>query len=357
MAKRDPEKTARNKIINDLSFQLKALLPTVLKDTKIVDEYSLHGKFGGKYANYIDVKNTIIYSPEHFISLYFEGFESYLDTQASPNSKHFENYELFRKHSVLREYLYIFFKRTYLRNYDALSKKRPTIEDSELYIGQNNANYGLLITPRFENGKWENDRSEIRHFNCNYWSIGHVLKTGLVIPNVKQKIKFGNIEDYLNFFQNVIVRNSGSSYEYEIAEKYCEFVRKSSDPLSIPLLIPELRYNGLLNKHIYRLDFCIIDPYELTKIGFELSPWSTHGYLSKTKVLNQVQINKIAKDNFQKEMKKHRAYFNKYGIVVLIFTDDDLKNIDQLFDCIKKYLSPNKISQQLKYHIIGKYFK
>lgn len=356
MAKRDPEKTARNKKIKALSVDLKRLLPIVLIKTKINNEHSLHGKFGSKYAEYIDLKNAVIHSPEHFISLYFEGFESFLENQASPTSKHFDNYRLFKKYKILREYLYVFFQRTYLRNYEALSKKRPLIEDAEIYIGQNNANYGLLITPRFKRGKWENDKSEIRHFPYKYWSIGHVLETGLVIPNKNQKIEFNSVKEYLTFFNNVIVRNSGSKHEYKLAKLYCDFVENSDNPNNVPLLIPELRYDGIQNKHIYRLDFCVIDPYELTKVGFELSPWSTHGYLRKTKQLTQKEINNLARDNFQNEMKKHRSFFNKYGIIVLIYTDDNLKDCKILFQSIQKYLSPKKIGQQLKFHILDKYF-
>ena len=73
----------------------------------------------------------------------------------------------------------------------------------------------------------------------------------------------------------------------EIAKKYCELVLSSKQPYEIPLLIPELRYGGLQTQHRYRLDFTIINPYTLQKQGFEFSPWSTHGYLSRTKEKNQ----------------------------------------------------------------------
>lgn len=80
-------------------------------------------------------------------------------------------------------------------------KKRPKKEEAALWIGQTNASYGLLITPRFKNGEWENDVSEIRHFKPNYWTIGHVLETGLVVPHSPQRIEFFTIEQYLVFFK------------------------------------------------------------------------------------------------------------------------------------------------------------
>ncbi|MGJ7530777.1 hypothetical protein [Variovorax sp. GB1P17] len=173
--------------------------------------------------------------------------------------------------------------RTYLRQYDALSKKRPLVEEAEIWIGQKNAAYGLLVTPRFKNGVWENDKSEIRHFKPRYWTIGHVWETGFVIPDEDECMHFTDVEQYLSFFRNTLVRNSGSTHELAIARRYCEFVRASEAPQEVPLLIPELRYGGKDVKNEHRLDFTIIDPFTLSKVGFELSPWSTHGLLTGTK--------------------------------------------------------------------------
>jgi hypothetical protein len=117
-------------------------------------------------------------------------------------------------------------------------------------------------------------------------------------------------------------------------------------------LIPEFRYEGIAVAHRYRIDFTIIDPHELTKIGFELSPWSSHGYLSKVKGLTQAEINKLAQDNFEKEMKKHKDFFRKHGIFVLIYTDADLARLKNVFSDIERYLEPKSRAVQLRYHII-----
>ena len=100
------------------------------------------------------------------------------------------------------------------------------------------------------------------------------------------------------------MRNSGSQYEYDLSGLYCDYVRSHANSLEVPLLIPEFRYDGLAVKHVYRLDFRVINPYTFDKTGFELSPWSTHGYLYKTKELTQAEINAMAAGNFAKEMKK-----------------------------------------------------
>jgi len=358
MAKRDPEKSARNRIINDLSEQIDALLPEVLDNTGFHNIHSLNGKIGGKFDHYIDIKNEVITSSEHFISLWLQGYQEDLKSRGEymESSNAYETYMLLRKHQVFKDYLFLFLKRVYLRNFEALSKKRPRVEDAEIYIGQENASYGILVTPRFVNDQWENDKSEIRHFKKQYWSIGHVLETGFVIPGRNNKMTFSDVPDYLNFFQNVLVRNSGSKYEMEIAELYTDYVLNHPRPENIQLLIPELRYDGLTKAHKYRLDFTIIEPVELNKIGFELSPWSSHGYLKKVKGLTQKEINAMAQDNFEKEMKKHKDFFRKHGIFALIYTDSDLADTEKIFIDIKRYLEPKTSSKQLKLHILDDFF-
>ena len=140
MAKRNPEITARNKVINELTAQLKAIQDEVLKVTGFSSVHSMHGKIGGKFDQFIDIKNEVITSPEHFISLWLEGYKKDLISRGdnSENSNLYETYKLLQKHSIFKDYLFIFLKRVYLRNYEALSKKRPRVEDAEIYIGQNN---------------------------------------------------------------------------------------------------------------------------------------------------------------------------------------------------------------------------
>jgi len=245
--------------------------------------------------------------------------------------------------------LRLFVTRTFLRNCDALSKARPRVEEAEIWIGQNNASYGILVTPRFKNEAWENDKSEIRHFKPKYWTVGHIMETGFVIPDEDDRIEFEDVEDYLSFFRNTLVRNSGSVHERSIAKRYCQFVRDSSHPLDIPLLIPELRYGGKDAKHEHRLDFTIINPHTLAKVGFELSPWSSHGVIAGTKGKSQKEINEEAKANFQREMQKLKAYFRKLGIPILVYTDEDLADHDAMFEEIGKYLSPTKVPKQLEF--------
>jgi len=353
VATRDPAKTLRNKQIEQLTEQINELLYEVIALTGYEKEQSLNAKYGGKFAEYIDIKHEVIDTPEQFVALYFQGFLRTLEGMgvfARPGNNYYDAYLHVKKHKKVRQWLKLFLTRTYLRNYEALSKKRPPVEEAEIWIGQKNASYGILVTPRFKDGAWENDKSEIRHFGPKYWTIGHILETGFVIPDENDRISFSSVDNYLSFFRNTLVRNSGSVHELAIAKRYCDFVRQSQSPEGIPLLIPELRYGGKEAKHEHRLDFTVIDPHTLSKVGFELSPWSTHGMITGTKGKTQKEINEEAQANFEREMKKLKAYFRKRGIPVIVYTDEDLANYDQIFDDIKDYLTPSNIPKQLEFH-------
>lgn len=355
MAKRDEAKTLRNKQIAALTAQIDEIKAKVMAVTGFEKELSLNATYGGKHAEYIDIKHEVIDTPEQFISLYLQGFLRCLESlglHAKEGNAYYNAFLNIKKHPIVLHWLKLFLARTYLRQYEALSKVRPNVEQAEIWIGQENASYGIFVTPRFVKGHWQNDKSEIRQFKPHYWTIGHILQTGLVIPDKEEVMTFKDVEDYLKFFKNVLVRNSGSKHEGEIAERYCAFVKASDEPEKVPLLIPELRYGGKEAKHEYRLDFTVIDPYTMRKVGFELSPWSTHGHLKGTKGKTQKEINEEAQANFEKEMRKLKSFFRKLGITILVYTDTDLKNHDAIFENIKKYLTPTKEQKQLVFQAV-----
>ena len=182
------------------------------------------------------------------------------------------------------------------------------------------------------------------------------MKSGLVIPDKNKVMTFKTVEEYLTFFEEVLVRGTASSHQKKIAALYCDYVRKAANLEDVPLLIPEFRYDGRLAKHKYRLDFCIVDPDTMHRIGFELSPWATHGRLSGTKDKTQKQINEEALANFEKEMKKHKDFFRRHDVFALIYTDTDLANIGSVFADIAKYLNPKAVEKQLKFQIFDNFF-
>jgi hypothetical protein len=95
----------------------------------------------------------------------------------------------------------------------------------------------------------------------------------------------------------------------------------------------------------------------MDKVGYELSPWSTHGYLKNLRGLTQAKINELAKDNFEKEMAKHRAFFKRHDIFALIYTDSQLSKIDNVFNDMKKYLAPVNKVVQLDFDLLDAFFK
>jgi hypothetical protein len=122
MAKRDPELTARNRIDEEMSLELKRLLPVVLQVTGCANVHSLHGKIGGKYAEYLDIKHVVISSADEFVQSWLDGYKAALGNGHGTGAI-YDTYEQLRKHKVFFDYLVLFLKRTYLRNNNALSKK------------------------------------------------------------------------------------------------------------------------------------------------------------------------------------------------------------------------------------------
>ncbi len=354
MAKRDPDKTARNRIVAAIKEERRLLLPQVLKDTGFSSEASLNATIGSKHDEFFDLKHDVIESHDAFIMQWLKGFK---EAAKMPGSCQ-DMMRYLKRYKSFKAYLLLFLRGSYLKHYDELAKLRPHVSESILWIGQQNANYGLAVTPRFIDGEWENDKSEIRAFEWGYWTIGHVMETGLVIPGRNKRFRFSDVEQYLVFFTDTLVRNSGSQHEYEIAELYAEFVRYADDPLRVPLMIPEYRYGGLAKKHLYRLDFLVINPYTMDKVGIELSPWSTHGYLRKIAGLTQKEVNAMAQDNFEQEMEKHRTFFKKKNVFVLIYTDKNLKNCGKLFDDdIAPLLMPEKPQSAISFQIMEEFLE
>jgi hypothetical protein len=356
MATRDPNKTARNLTISEIKDKLRANVSDVLTETGYASEQSLNAFIGSKAGDFIELKTEVIRSPEEYISKWLSGMQEAISAGQGGRYQRMNDFLKNPAHPKFRKYCELFLRRSYLNHYEELSKTRPHEEDAYYWFGVNDAHYGLFITPRYitSTGEWENDVSEIRAFDKTYWTIGHILKTGICIPNDPNRYFFSRVDDYLSFFL-AQVRLTKSPYQIEFARLYIDFVKNSTTPERVPLLIPEIRFDGHGRKHTYRLDFLIVNPYTLDKIGIEFSPWSTHGQLSgKHKTL--IELNDEAKGNFEKEIKKLKAYFNKFGIFTMVYTDEDLKDVPSIFNQIKPYLNPTSPPTQLSLNLIHDYF-
>jgi len=350
VAKRDPNVTARNKTIKSMTEDLKELQPKVFPEVGRANEQSLNAYIGSKADEFIDLKNEVITTPEEYVHLWLKGMEKASKRYEQEIKSHLKD----PKNENFRKYTYIFLRRSFLKHYNELHKKRPDVDSAEIWFGVNDAHYGLFVTPRWNGECWENDKSEIRAVRFKYWTIGHVLETGLCVPDENDKYEFTEITDYLDFFK-AQVRLTKSKYQVELANRYIEYVNNSEQQLDVPLLIPELRYDGSGRKHKYRLDFMLINPFTMEKIGFEISPWSTHGKLSgKDKTL--IQLNKEALENFEKEMKKIREYYKKFKVPIFHFSDSDLVDMDNVWNEMSDYLNTGEPPKQLEMGMFTDYF-
>ena len=69
----------------------------------------------------------------------------------------------------------------------------------------------------------------------------------------------------------------------------------------------------------------------------------------QTKGKTQKEINMEALANFEREMKKLKAYFRRRGLSVIVYTDNDLQNYDAIFDELSEYMTPAQIQKQLEF--------
>lgn len=360
MAKRDPNKTARNRMIQGIKDKRRAIQAAVFNDLKYFEggkycnEQSLNAFIGSKSDEYLHLHDDVISTPMEYVSRWLSGLKKATVqskiTGADP--RHVRMHGLIHgNYPNFKKYLSLFLESSFLKHYDEHYKTKPKLDESTYWFGNNDDEFGLLVTPRFVSGQWENDKSEIRHFKHPYWTLSHVMETGFRYMGEDKQRTFTKLDDYLQFFRD-LVRRTKSQYQLYIADRYIDYVSHHATPLSIPMLIPELRYDPFKNKHEHRLDFFIINPWSMEKSGFEFSPWSSHGQLKgATKKLSE--HNKEAKETFEKEMRKHKKYWRKYGVSYIVYTDEDLADMDAIWSEMRSHLEDNEKAEQLELALLS----
>lgn len=355
MRKRDPNKTARNKYIAKLKEEKRKLLDEVVRELSKVDEYSryssekkLNAFIGSKTGEYLALNDEVILSPVEYRQKWLKGLKDkcIISRTTNSNPRHIKLHNLLKgDFPWFKKYLLIFLDMSYLAHYEEHYKKKPKISESEYWFGSNNDSFGLLVTPRFRHGCWENDKSEIRKFKYPYWTLSHVMETGLCYMNEDKIRTFSSIDEYLRFFRDML-RRTASKYQLDIADRYIDYVKTNSKPDEVPVLIPELRFDPLKAKHKYRLDFLIVNPWSMSKFGFEISPSSSHTKLTGAKKKLK-ELNQQAQDIFEAEMRKHKSYWRKYGITYITYTDQDLSEMDTVWEDVRENLECNVKPLQL----------
>lgn len=328
--------------IQKIQEELRAILPKVLEHTGLAAESNLNAVIGSKAEILIDQWKAVISTPDEYIDHWMNGLRNFIER--NPHNRQIRLFkETLSSSEEYQHYVHLFLTRSFYNHERGWNRPRPLPSEAQVWIGPNHADYGLLVSPRFKDGQWENDKSEIRHFKKNYWTLGHVLHTGLVIKDRKEVIEFSSIENFLLHYKNSYVRITGSKYQMEIADLYSDYVMSKENKEDIPILFPELRYGNSEKKHIYRVDYAIFNQSNQRKVGFELSPWSSHGYLSGTKEKSQKEINEDALRNFSRETLRSRRFYLDKDMTILTYTDDQLLNIREIFEDIKIYLESKTV--------------
>ncbi|ODG91527.1 hypothetical protein BED47_07700 [Gottfriedia luciferensis] len=332
--------------------KLKDLQDSVLEILKEKVEYhqvnnstsihGLHALIGSKNNTFVDSVKMQFRDPDDFIARWLKGLIDstghQVHTDKNGRTHKYILIELL-KNDTFRDYSFTFLERNFYRNYNARTRYKPKEQLWIIWFGDNNLKWGLAITPTLRNSEWTNDVNEIRRANFKYWTIGHILTSGIIDPDSNKLVYFDNLQNLIMFYRSILKRISNSIYEKEIFDRYIDYLKKNENVYEEPFLIPELRYAGLEHDHKYRLDFTIFNIHTNDFIGFEFSPHSTHMAINGITKKTQVQLNSDLSLKWGKEMDKRNEYFKNFGITTITFTDSDLKNMDKCFKEIETFLS------------------
>jgi len=297
---------------------------------------SLHGTIGGKNNTFVDAVREQFMDPRDFQARWLSGLLD--EAEGRPGSAAARLVE-YMQEPLFREYTLVFLERNFYKNHLERTRAKPDSTLWQVWFGDNKSLWGLLIAPAFRLNGWTNDVSEIRRARFHYWTVGHVLATGVVDPSQKVPLRFVDLDQFLVFYRGVVKRLSNSLYESAIFDRYAAYLERSDSPELEPLLIPELRYGGPEANHEHRLDFTVLNPHTMQYVGFELSPFSTHGAVKKMREKTQADVNREGATRWAAEMGKRNSYFADFGITTVTFTDPELVDMDACFSVMAGYLS------------------
>jgi hypothetical protein len=325
----------------ELSEQLENMRPDALERFAVINGpstvHQMHAHIGRNNNTFVDSVRMQFHSPDDFIARWLNGLTQLVHERhdAIARRRRFgdrkrtvEIIPEMLQEPVLREYIYLFLQRNFYRNFDARVRAKPDNSLWQVWFGPGNLLWGLLISPALRFGEWTNDKSQMRRETYAYWTVEHVLETGLIAPETESPVTFANVDAFLIFYETVLARVSNSEYEKAISKWYMDYVRSHKCPAEIPLLIPELRFAGKETKHLYRLDFSVLNAHTMRMTGFEISPASSHMSIAGIKSKSQKELNEELSKKWGKESGKRNAYFRDYGITTVTFTDVELTDLD-----------------------------
>lgn len=97
-----------------------------------------------------DLRNQLVESCENFVTLWLRQLHDQADRgkQSSINIVQYSEIS-----PAVQEYFIVFLKGCYLKHFDELSKKRPTVAESTMWIGDNSLLWLACDTDDFREGQ------------------------------------------------------------------------------------------------------------------------------------------------------------------------------------------------------------
>lgn len=293
-----------------------------LSDEKMVK--SFEAKIGSKSDAYASVKSRVFHSAQEYREAWFRGLLDHGESEV----------RCMLRNNILREYAILFIERSFVKDTKKYSRLKLNNCDREIYLGDNQNVIGVFIAPEFAeySGKgWQSDSFKGLKTSYDYLTLGQIKKEGYLKGNIKKEneynaelVKVNSFVDIEQFYSNFM--HSGSPFEKEFINCYLNYVRQQKEWKSVPMLLPEVRWNKKSVYHKYRADYLIINYFTGRRLAIELSPDSTH------------LVGDDVKAEWIKENDKRNSYFFEYNVPTVTFTNAYLKNIQGCFDMIKDIL-------------------
>lgn len=193
----------------EISERLKIMRDEALQRFEVINWpsslHKMHAHIGRNNNTFVDSVRMQFQSPEDFIARWIEGLKDEVikNSEAfarrrrfSDNKRTVEIIPEMLQDDFLKEYTYLFLERNFYRNFVERIRAKPEECLWQLWFGPGNLSWGLFISPAHRRGKWTNDKSQMRREQYHYWTIGHVMETGLIVPDSDKPMKFHSVESF-----------------------------------------------------------------------------------------------------------------------------------------------------------------
>lgn len=225
------------------------------------------------------------------------------------------------QNQILKKYMNLYLEKSFYMHLNERLIAKPDRKLYEIHMGKNRTGgkkniRSLYITPRFRDGRWENDESEIRRVKFVFYTIGHLLATGLIVHTDEgmEQIKKKGFEDWIEILYPT---NELEKDEMNFVECYLEYVRVHKDRMNrIPLLIPQFRFYGMEEKHKYRADFLLLNYLDNANVRH---------------ILIELSRNRLHDSQSEYDSVRRNDFIQEYDCITLEFRDSEMLDMRKTF--------------------------